>query len=89
MQNIINNVMKYNVKKILNVILRILILLLTIYLLYIQVGILLNGMINITYEVVSIDDLKFVVSYSKILIIYFVLITLVMIYRLVSYCKRN
>ncbi len=81
--------MKYNVPKSLKVILRLLLIFFSLFLLYIISGIYLNGMINITYEVVSIEDLKYVVTYSKVFIIYLVLMTSIMIYSLVSYLKKN
>ena len=50
------------------------------YLLYILVGIFLNANVNLKYTAVSIEDIKYIILYSKILIIYvvFVIIFLVL-----------
>lgn len=81
--------MKYNNLKLLRLILLVLIILFSLFLLYVLIGIYLNGMVNLTYEVFSIDDLKYIIFYSKVLIIYVILITSILIYNLISYYRKN
>jgi hypothetical protein len=73
--------MKKNLFKIFNVF----VLLLSLYLLYITFGILINSSVSITYETASLEDIKYVHSYSKLFILY---IILVLIYSFVV-CIKN
>ncbi len=79
----------HKVIKLLKIGFLIFIILFSIYLLYVLIGIYLNGMVNLTYEVYSLEDLKYVVSYSKILIIYVILVIAILIYNLISYFRKN
>lgn len=81
--------MKYNILKSTKIVLLVLIILFSLFLLYSLIGIYLNGMINITYEVFSIEDLKYVLFYSKLLIIYIIIITPIMIYNLLTQYRKK
>jgi len=52
----------------------------SIYLLFVIFGIYLNGNIAYTYGAVSLDDIEYVIVYSKLLLIYISLIIIVLLY---------
>ena len=51
----------------------------SVYLLYALVGIYLNGSVGLTYEAVSMEDIEYGMLYTKIVMIYIVIVTIMLI----------
>lgn len=51
----------------------------SLYLLYILVGIYLNSTVGLKYESVSAEDIKYGMLYTKILMIYIITVTIMLI----------
>ena len=55
---------------------RILLIAFSLYLLYILLGFYINGMVNLKYDTVSVSDIEYCIKYSKILIIYTIIVVI-------------
>ena len=76
--------MKYNIIKIWGII----IIVLSIYVLYVTFGILLNSSLNITYSAVSVSDVEYIYKMSMFFIGYVFLVIFTVIIFLRAY-KKN
>jgi hypothetical protein len=61
-------------------------ILFSLYMLYILISIFLNANVSLTYTSVSLEDIKYIILYSKILIIY-IIVVIVILFR--SFFKKN
>jgi hypothetical protein len=71
---------------------KIFVLLLTcfsLYLLYILTSILLNSAVSLKYEAVSIEDIEYCILYTKVLILYILLVLFVLIGSLLRHNKKR
>ena len=61
---------------------RIIMIAFSIYILFIATGICLNSAVNLKYETASIEDIAYVYLYSKVLIIYIILVLVMLVFLL-------
>lgn len=61
----------------------------SLYLLYVLIGIYLNSLVALKYATASMDDVEYISLYSKVLIGYVILVLIVMIALLRKYFNRS
>jgi hypothetical protein len=59
---------------------KIIMILFSIFIFFITVGIVLNSSVNLKYEMASVEDIAYVCLYSKILLVYVVLVIVFLIF---------
>ena len=55
------------------------VILFSLYVLYLSIAVILNGLVNLKYNVMSMDDINHIIYYALLVIVYAITILLVLI----------
>ncbi len=55
------------------------VILFSLYVLYLSIAVILNGLVNLKYNVMSMDDINHIIHYALLVIVYAITILLVLI----------
>ncbi len=55
------------------------VILFSLYVLYLSIGVVLNGVVNLKYNVMSMDDINHIIHYALLIIVYVITVLLVLL----------
>ncbi len=55
------------------------VVLFSLYVLYLSIGVVLNGVVNLKYNVMSMDDINHIIHYALLIIVYVITVLLVLL----------
>ena len=55
------------------------VILFSLYVLYLSIGVVLNGEVNLKYNVMSMDDINHIIHYALLIIVYVITVLLVLL----------
>ena len=55
------------------------VILFSLYVLYLSIGVVLNGEVSLTYNAVSVDDINYIIHYAWLIIVYVITVLLILL----------